>query len=85
MAVIDEVTHLGTIRSTKKEGTLNIEYRISTARGMSYALMKNGVHGTNGLNPRTSYKIYQIYVLPRLLYNMEVLSLRDRPFNLQGG
>ena len=75
MAVIDEVTHLGTIRSTKKEGTLNIEHRISTARRTSYALMKNGVHGTNGLNPRTSYKIYQIYVLPRLLYNMEVVSL----------
>lgn len=76
MAVIDEVTHLRTIRSTKKEGTLNIEeHRITTARRTSYALMKNGVHGTNGLNPRTSYKIYQIYVLPRLLYNMEVVSL----------
>ena len=35
------------------------------------------MHGTSGLNPRISYKIYQIYVIPRLLYSLEVLSLTD--------
>lgn len=74
MVVVEELTHLGTIRSRQKESSLNIHNRISTARRTSYALMKNGVHGTNGLNPRISYKIYQIYVIPRLLYNLEVLS-----------
>ncbi len=37
--------------------------------------MSTGVHGSNGLNPRISYKIYQIYVIPRLLYGLEVLPL----------
>ena len=46
---------------------------ISTARRIMYALIKPGVHGTSGLNPKVSYKIYQIYVIPRLLYSLEVL------------
>ena len=37
--------------------------------------MNVGVHGTNGLNPKTSYMIYRVYVLPRLLYSLEVLPL----------
>ena len=36
-----------------------------------------GVHGTNGLNPQISYKIYQVYVIPRLLYSPEVLALTE--------
>ena len=33
------------------------------------------MHGSNGLNPKTSYKIYQVYVIPRLLYGLEVLPI----------
>ncbi|CAC5395417.1 unnamed protein product [Mytilus coruscus] len=33
------------------------------------------VHGTNGLDPVTSYKIYNTYVLPRLLYGLEAIPL----------
>jgi hypothetical protein len=29
----------------------------------------------NGLNPKVSFKIYQCYVLPRLLYGLEILPL----------
>ena len=35
------------------------------------------LHGTNGLNPRISYRTYQAYVIPRLLYSLDVLSLSD--------
>lgn len=28
------------------------------------------MHGTNGLNPKTSFRIYKIYVLPRFLYGL---------------
>ncbi|CAC5401070.1 unnamed protein product [Mytilus coruscus] len=37
--------------------------------------MGSGVHGTNGLDPVTSYKIYNTYVLPRLLYGLEAIPL----------
>ena len=36
----------------------------------------------NGLNPRVSYKIYQCYVLPRLLYGLEVLPLTVSQINV---
>ena len=38
-------------------------------------MIKTGVHGCNGLNAKISYKIYQVYVIPRLLYGLEVLLL----------
>ena len=50
--------------------------RFKVARRTKYALMGSGVHGTNGLDPKTSYQIYNTYVLPRLLYGLEVLPLK---------
>ena len=71
----DKTVHLGLIRSGRKESELNIKDRISLARRTSYSLINTGLHGTNGLNPKTSYVIYSAYVLPRLLYGLEVISL----------
>ena len=70
-----ETEDLGIIRSEKNENNLNLKKRISLARRTLYALIKTGVHGCNGIDPKTSFKIYQVYVLPRLLYGLEVLSL----------
>ena len=49
--------------------------RTSLARRTLYSLIKTGVHGCNGLNAKISYKIYQVYVIPRLLYGLELLLL----------
>ena len=70
--------HLGMIRSVKDEDKLNIQKRKSLARRTLYSLIKTGVHGCNGLTAKISYKIYQVYVLPRLLYGLEVLSLSKK-------
>lgn len=70
-----QATHLGVVRAEKNENIINITERISLARRTLYALMKSGMHGSNGLGPMVSYKLYQSYVLPRLLYSIEVLSL----------
>jgi len=40
--------------------------------------MSSGLHGTNGIDPTTSYNIYKLYVLPRLLYGLEILALKTR-------
>ena len=37
--------------------------------------MGSGCHGTNGLDPPTSFQIYKTYVIPRLIYGLEVLPL----------
>ncbi|VDI17383.1 Hypothetical predicted protein [Mytilus galloprovincialis] len=58
----DQATHLGLTRSSKNENLINVDERISLARRTSYSLMKTGVHGTNGLNPRVSYNIYTEYI-----------------------
>ena len=75
-------THLGFLRSEVNENIISIEERISLARRTLYALINTGVHGTNGLNPRISYKIYQCYVIPRLLYGLEVLPLTQSQINI---
>jgi hypothetical protein len=74
----NETTHLGLIRAQLKENDLNIEARLSIAGRTMYSLMNTGVHGTNGPNPLTSYKIYQCYVMPRLLYGLEMLPLNQK-------
>ncbi|VDI23737.1 Hypothetical predicted protein [Mytilus galloprovincialis] len=75
VTISKEATHLGITRSWKKEGEINVANRIKLARRTLYALMGSGVHGTNGLDPVTSYKIYNTYVLPRLLYGLEAIPL----------
>ena len=44
-----------------------------------YSLMSAGLHEENGLDPETSLRMYQTYVLPVLLYGMEVILPRQRP------
>jgi hypothetical protein len=56
-----ETPHLGLTRSNSVENRINIEERIALGRRTLYSLIKTGVHGTNGLNPKTSCKIYQVY------------------------
>ena len=67
--------HLGINRAGKQESTTNVKERISLARRTSYSLMNTGMHGSTGLNPKTSFVIYKTYVLPRLLYRLETLAL----------
>ena len=77
-----DTTHLGILRSESNENIINIEGRLKLARRTLYALISTGVHGSNGLNPCVSYKIYQCYVVPRLLFGLEVLPFNQSQLNL---
>ena len=70
------------LRAEIKVNDVNMEARISIARRMLYSMMNTGLHGTNGLYPQTSYKIYQSYVISRLLYGMEILSLNQKQMEI---
>ena len=74
--------HLGIIRTETRENEANIEDRISLARKTMYALMNTGLHGSNGINPSVALRIYEAYVLPKLLYGMEVLSLNQKQLGI---
>ncbi len=45
------------------------------ARNTSYALLRAGLHGSNGLNPKASNKIITAYITPKLLYGLEATRL----------
>lgn len=69
--------HLGITRDTSsKSGTKEvINRRIITARRTTYSLMGAGLHGLSGVNPSVSAHMIQIYVIPRLLYGLDVINL----------
>ena len=39
--------------------------------------MGAGLHGENGGNPRVSLSLWNTYVLPRLVYGLDVLTLSN--------
>ena len=65
-----EYTHLGVVRNQTNQ--LNTDERIQLARRTLYALMGAGVHGKDGLSPQISHHIWSTYVIPRMLYGLEV-------------
>jgi hypothetical protein len=44
--------------------------------------MNTGLHGSNGINPSVALRIYEAYVLPKLVYGMEVLSLNQKQLGI---
>ena len=79
MPKVDKTMHVGICRSSDTDESAVAE-NIKKARRTMYSLMSSGLHGENGLDPETSLHIYtyQIYVLPVLLYGMEVVFPRPK-------
>ena len=77
MPTVDKTMHVGICRSADTDETAVAE-NIKKARRTMYSLMSAGLHGENGLDPETSLHLYQIYVLPVLLYGMEVVFPRQK-------
>ena len=77
MPTFDKTMHVGICRSADTDETAVAE-NVKKARRTLYSLMTAGLHGENGLDPETSFHLYQIYVLPVLLYGMEVVFPRPK-------
>ena len=69
--------HVGICRSSDTDQSAVLE-KIKKARCTMYKLISSGQHGENGLDPETSLHIYQILVLPVMLYGMEVVFPRPK-------
>ena len=72
MPQVESTTHMGMPRGTVKFATEEVTVNIQKARRSMYSLMPAGLHGENGLDPQTVVHIFQVYVIPVLLYGLEV-------------
>ncbi|MCG7866749.1 MAG: hypothetical protein JAY74_10300 [Candidatus Thiodiazotropha taylori] len=75
MPVVTETMHLGILRSADSQLS-TVTHNIDKARRTTYCLMGAGLHGHNGLDPDTSIHVLQTYILPLLVYGLEVLLPR---------
>ena len=71
---VESVTHLGMARNLVNNND-NVENRAKQSLNTLYALIPSGLHGENGISPFASRKVMISYVLPRLIYGLEVLVL----------
>ena len=67
--------HVRFITNTNSGHSTTVEDKIKSARGCAYSLMGASLHGENGGNPRVSLSLWNTYVLPRLTYGLDVLTL----------
>ena len=76
MPIVEEAMHMGVLRSADTQETA-VSHNIQKARRTVYSLMGSGLHGENGLDPETSIHLLQTYVLPVLVYGLEVVLPKD--------
>ncbi|VDI25646.1 Hypothetical predicted protein [Mytilus galloprovincialis] len=81
MPNVEQATHLGIIRTTTRKNNIqsNTNENITKARRSAYSLLGAGFHGHNGLDPESLLHIYKTYILPVLLYGMELLTPSGKP------
>jgi hypothetical protein len=74
--VHDQAVHLGILHSPNPDiNTQRVNKHLEIATKTLYALFGAGLHGRNGINPTAMTKIWQSYILPRLLYGAEIWML----------
>ena len=72
----DCTVHLGISRHVKEK--VNIEEKINLGRKTAYSLMGAGFHSVNGLKTCLNGHLWSTYVFPRLVYGLEILSLKKQ-------
>ena len=67
----NEETHLGLQRTKDCKMKSTCAERVKAGRRACYALMGAGMHGLNGVGPKVALRLWDIYVQPVLLHNLE--------------
>ena len=70
----DCTVHLGISRQVKEK--VNIEEKINLGRKTAYSLMGAGFHSANGLKTCLNGYLWSTFIVPRLVYGLEILSLK---------
>ena len=69
---VQSTVHLGIHRQTN--GRPDITHKVQLGRRTMYSMMGAGVYGGSGLSPVVSAHLWKTYVIPRVIYGLEVLS-----------
>ena len=72
----DTTVHLGIVRNT--DGRADIDGKISLGRKTAYSLMGAGLHWVGGLKATLGGHIWSTFVIPRLLYGLEALLIKQK-------
>ena len=64
--------HLGLVRDSSSLEYKNSDRALQIGRRTCYSLFGAGLHGLNGLNPKTSFHIWNTYIVPRIICGLEV-------------
>jgi hypothetical protein len=79
LEVVTRQEHLGIGREADPSKTSKfIAERIKLGRRSTYAFMGAGVHGLNGLHPMASIRIWDTFVLPRLVHSLEAMVIPEK-------
>jgi hypothetical protein len=82
---VDVTTHLGVLQGTAASlNKVRIDTNVNLARRSLYSLMGIGLYGNSSLNPTTKIKIYDLYVIPRLLYGVATWVKASKKINILG-
>ncbi|CAC5416673.1 unnamed protein product [Mytilus coruscus] len=74
----NKATHIGICRTDDDSCKATIDENLKKARRTLYSLMGDGLYGQNGLNPQTSMSIMNTYIIPIMLYGLEIVIPRGR-------
>ncbi|CAC5377732.1 unnamed protein product [Mytilus coruscus] len=72
--IVNQTTHMGVLCTSKPDDPNPIYENVKKARRAMYSLMPAGMHGENGLDIQSLLYIFNIYVIPVLLYGLELLT-----------
>ena len=78
MPIVDKATHIGINRYTSDAQITTTEKNIKKARRALYSLMGSGMHGENGEDPGTGIIMFKTYVMPILLYGLEITLVNSK-------
>ncbi|CAC5384017.1 unnamed protein product [Mytilus coruscus] len=73
-----KATHIGICRTDDDSCKATIDENLKKARRTLYSLMGVGLYGENGLDPQTSMSIMNTYIIPIMLYGLEIVIPRGR-------
>ena len=70
--MVDKATHIGVHQSSTDTQMYTAEENIKKARRALYSLMGSGLYGENGIDPGAAIIMLKTYVMPILLYGLEI-------------
>ncbi|CAC5377143.1 unnamed protein product [Mytilus coruscus] len=76
--LLDRKQHIGMCRTDDDSCKATIDENLKKARRTLYSLMGVGLYGENELDPQTSMSIMNTYIIPIMLYGLEIVIPRGR-------